>query len=134
VMTAGVFRDGFVPEPGNHEAWMEHWVALGEAVYDAEEGRFAGVLDATAALPPGAGRQVYVWAKNGMDLTKGPEWFLGTHVDWKWPAGGLETTPASIWTTDGTMEWIAGRVGGKDRHLTSEMMRPTPLSREEWLE
>ena len=133
-MEAGLFSDGFVPTFGNREQWLDHWRFLGSAAFDAEEKRFAGVINTDSATIA-AGATIYIWAKNGNDLRKGPEWVLLTHPSWKWPAKSAAITPAIIWTTgENLLALVVGDVGLQGKHLVSRALRPVPISKSEWLE
>lgn len=133
-MQAGTFTDGFVPTFGNREQWLDHWRFLGNANYDTEEQRFAGVLDTEAMTLP-ARSAIYFWAKNGDDLRKGPEWVLLTHSSWKWPGETTSATPAIIWTTgENLLALVVGEVGQRGKHLISRALRPVPIPKSKWLE
>lgn len=132
-MTLGVFKSGFVPVEGNREQWAANWTELSVAAFYADEARFAGVADVSKPLPAGSDAQVYFWAKNGNDLTKGPEWLLVTRPDWKWPATSAATSPAITWTTGKSASPVVGEIGLNGRHLTSERVVPVPVAREQWL-
>ncbi len=132
-LSLGVFHAGFKPEWANREQWTSQWIELAVADFDPAEQRFAGIIDGSVPLPEGAGRQVHFWAKNGVDLTQGPEWLLVTHADWRWPAGGA-LSPALTWTTQSAALVVIGRpVNQAGHHFTSAAMRPVPIPRDEWL-
>jgi hypothetical protein len=132
-LSLGVFHVGFVPTWQNREHWAAHWIELSTAEFDAAERRFAGIADGSTALPEHADQQVYFWAMNGSDLTRGPEWLLATHADWRWPAGG-GLVPAVTWTTQSAAVVVIGRpVNQAGRHLASVAMRPVPIPQNEWL-
>jgi hypothetical protein len=133
-MTMGVFREGFTPTFENRERWITEWRELGTAIYDAEEKRFAGTVDTDAhgGIPTGA--KIHFWAKNGDDLTKGPEWVLMTHGSWQWPAATSSVTPAIVWTTDEkSISLIVGDAGSNGKHLISRALRPVPIPESTWL-
>ncbi len=133
-MTLGVFKGSFVPSFENREQWTDQWMELGTAVYDAEEKRFAGSIDTDAQPTIAAGTKVYFWAKNGEDLTKGPEWVLLTQDTWKWPAASTAITPAVTWTTgEKSISLIVGESGKNGRHLISRALRPVAVSEADWL-
>lgn len=132
-MTLGVFKSGFTPTTANREEWAGQWIPLSTAAFSSAEARFAGVVDLSLPLPAGAARQVYFWASNGSDLTKGPEWLLLTRADWRWPASSEADAPALVWTTDVTAAPVLGAVGLNGRHLVSNRVAPVPTPRETWL-
>lgn len=132
-LSLGVFKSGFVPVEANRDQWAANWTELSLAKPCTDEARFAGVVDVSLPLPSGTGSQVYFWAKNGSDLTKGPEWLLVTKPDWKWPAASGTAAPAITWTTGKTTSAIVGEIGTNGFHLTSERLAPVPVSREQWL-
>lgn len=133
-MDAGIFVNGFVPSFENREQWLDHWQTLGRAAFDAEEKRFAGLIDTdSAVIPPGAA--VYFWARNGDDLRKGPEWILLTHPSWKWPAKTSAIAPAITWTTgEDLLALVVGDVGRHGKHLISKALRPVSIPKSKWLE
>lgn len=132
-MTLGVFKSGFVPVQDNREQWAANWTELAAATFCNDEARFAGVADVSKPLPAGSDAQVYFWAKNGNDLTKGPEWLLVTRPDWKWPAVSAASAPALTWTTGKSASAVVGEIGLNGYHLTSERLAPVPVAREQWL-
>ncbi|RYD19157.1 MAG: hypothetical protein EOP88_20050 [Verrucomicrobiaceae bacterium] len=132
-MTLGVFKSGFTPTEANREQWTANWHQLSLAKFSPDEARFAGVVDVSQLLPSGTDSQVYFWAKNGSDLTKGPEWLLVTKPDWKWPAASATSAPAITWTTGKSASAIVGEIGTNGHHLTSERLAPVPVSRDQWL-
>ncbi len=132
-MTLGVFQTGFVPAAANRSQWLEKWIPLSTATFSAAESRFAGVVDLSLPLPANASSQVYFWARNGDDLTKGPEWLLVTRADWKWPATSAADAPPLTWTTDPASSTVLGAVGLNGHHLTSSRVVPVPQPREAWL-
>lgn len=132
-MTLGVFKSGFVPVEANREQWAQNWTELAVATFCTDEARFAGVADVSKPLPAGYEAQVYFWAKNGNDLTKGPEWLLVTRPDWKWPAASTASAPAITWTTGKAASAVVGEIGLNGRHLTSERLAPVPVGRDQWL-
>ncbi len=128
----GVFRGGFRPTPENVDDWPARWIALGTAVFDPEEGRYAGLADDSHPLPAGAGDRVFFWASDGSDLTRGPEWLLLAHPDWTWSGrpGGPPGLP-NIWIAEQAAEAVVGETGG-DR-LATVALRPAPVPLEAWL-
>ncbi|RYD38541.1 MAG: hypothetical protein EOP87_01390 [Verrucomicrobiaceae bacterium] len=133
-MGMGVFRHGFTPTFENRGQWATEWRELGTAIYDAEEKRFAGTVDTDAHGDVEAGTAIHFWAKNGDDLTKGPEWVLMTRDSWKWPAKTSSITPATVWTTDErSISLIVGDVGRNGKHLISRALRPVPVPESTWL-
>jgi len=132
-MALGVFKTGFTPTFANRELWAENWVPLGLAQYDSEELRFAGVVDDSLSLPGGSGTQAYIWAKNGEDLTKGPEWMLMTNLDWQWPAVSSPNSQALTWTTGAVTSPLIGSLGQPIRHLITAGVRPVAVSQADWL-
>lgn len=132
-MSLGVFKSGFVPVEANREQWATNWTELSIAKFSPDEARFAGVVDVSQPLPTGADSQVYFWAKNGSDLTKGPEWLLVTKPDWKWPSVSAASAPAITWTTGKAASAVVGEIGTNGFHLTSERLAPVPVSRDQWL-
>lgn len=129
----GAFRTGFVPTMENRDTWMENWVELGVASFDSSESRFAGVVDVSKTLPQGTAEQVYFWARNGKDLTKGPEWLLVTRPEWKWPGASSATSPALTWTTDSSASIVVGTIGVRGRHMVTDGLAPVPVGQAEWL-
>lgn len=133
-MSAGIFTAGFTPTFENRSDWAANWIDLGSAVFDAEEKRFAGVIDTASHSGIATGSRIYFWAKNGSDLTKGPEWILLTSASWTWPGATPSSTPALVWTTGETsVAPVIGLAAGGDCHLTSQALRPVPVSKEDWL-
>ncbi|MEO5917755.1 MAG: thrombospondin type 3 repeat-containing protein [Luteolibacter sp.] len=132
-MELGVFEKGFVPTFENRDQWNEKWSKLDVAEFDAQEARFAGVVDLSQALPAGVDSQVYFWAKNGNDLTKGPEWLLLTRPEWKWPALSAVGSPAITWTTGAPASPVLGEIGANGFHLTSARVVPVPVLLDQWL-
>jgi hypothetical protein len=132
-MELGVFKKGFVPMHANREQWSAKWIGLSVAVFDAAEARFAGVADLSKPLPSDADTQVYFWAKNGEDLTKGPEWLLVTRPDWKWPSTSPSGNPAVTWTTGAPATAVIGGIDAGGRHLTSLRVAPVPIGQAAWL-
>lgn len=133
-MRIGVFRAGFTPGPDNVGQWQAQWIELGVATYSADEGRFAGVVDDSTALPDGAGRQVYFWAGNGTNPANGPEWLLLTHPDWVWSGVATKTAaPAKTWIADEAALAIIGGVSTSSAYLTSAAVRPAVVPMSEWL-
>ncbi|RYD48853.1 MAG: hypothetical protein EOP85_02745 [Verrucomicrobiaceae bacterium] len=132
-LSLGVFKSGFVPTQENREQWGANWAELSVASFCADEARFAGVADVSKSLPAGSDSQVYFWAKNGSDLTKGPEWLLVTRADWKWPSASSASAPAITWTTGKSTSAVVGEIGANGHHLTSERLAPVPVGREQWL-
>jgi hypothetical protein len=132
-MTLGVFNIGFTPTFENREHWCANWTQLGLAVYDTEESRFAGIADLSKPLPALVDPQVYFWAKNGEDLTKGPEWVLLTRAEWRWPSTSSNSNPALTWTTDDSVSVILGQAGQQGHHLTSTRVAPEPIPQTRWL-
>jgi hypothetical protein len=133
-MRIGVFRAGFTPGPDNVEQWQAQWIELGVAAYDVEERRYAGVVDDSAALPDGAGKQVYLWAGNGTNPATGPEWLLLTHPDWVWGGKAAKTaTPAKTWIADEASLAIIGGISTGSAYLTSASVRPAVVPMDEWL-
>ncbi len=132
-MELGVFSEGFVPTFSNREQWLEKWIKLGVAEFDPHEARFAGVSDLSIKLPAGADPTVYFWAKNGDDLTKGPEWLLLNRPEWKWPTSSPVGSPALTWTTGTPASPVLGDVGGNGFHLTTERVAPVPVTLAQWL-
>jgi len=132
-MALGVFQTGFIPAAANRTQWLENWIPLSTATFSAAESRFAGVVDLSVPLPANAASQVYFWARNGDDLTKGPEWLLVTRADWKWPASSPADAPPLTWTTDPVSSTVLGGVGLNGHHLTSSRVVPVPKPRETWL-
>ena len=133
-MRLGVFQEGFTPRPGNVDDWSARWIELDTARFDLEEGRFAGVVDDSLPLPVGAGRQVYVWALNGTDLTRGPEWLLFTNPAWLWSGKPSPTEAAArTWVADEAALVILGGVSNQAIHLTSAAIRPAPVAMAAWL-
>ncbi len=133
-MELGVFSKGFVPTFANREHWLENWFKLGVAEFDPQESRFAGVSDLSVALPVGADTTVYFWAKNGNDLTKGPEWLMLNRPEWKWPASSPAGSPPLTWTTGLPASPVLGEVGTNGAHLTSARITPVTVSLAQWLE
>lgn len=135
VMSIGAFRDGFTPTFDNREQWTTEWRELGTATYDYEEKRFAGTVETDAHPHVTAGAEIYFWAKNGDDLTKGPEWVLVTRDTWRWPARVSSVTPAIVWTTDEqSVSLVVGDAGKNGKHLISRALRPVPIPKSAWLE
>ncbi len=132
-MELGVFAKGFVPDFENRDQWLEKWIKLDVADFDAQEERFAGVVDLSLPLPAAAGPQVYFWAKNGSDLTKGPEWLLLTRPEWKWPASSPAGSPALTWTTGALASPVLGDIGTNGFHLTSARVVPVTVELDQWL-
>jgi hypothetical protein len=132
-MTLGVFKSGFVPVEANREQWTANWTELAVATFCTDEARFAGVADISKPLPAGSDAQVYFWAKNGNDLTKGPEWLLVTKPDWKWPTTSGSSAPAITWITGKAVSAVVGEIDTNGFHLTSERLAPVPVSRDQWL-
>ena len=133
-MRIGVFRAGFTPRPDNVDHWQAQWIELGVATYAAEEKRYAGVVDDSSALPDDAGRQVYLWAGNGMNPATGPEWLLMTHPDWVWSGVLMKTAaPAKTWIADEAALAIVGGVSNSNAYLTSAAVRPAVVPMAEWL-
>ena len=132
-MALGVFKTGFTPTFANRGLWAENWVPLGLAQYDSEELRFAGVVDDSLSLPGGSGTQAYIWAKNGEDLTKGPEWMLMTNLDWQWPAVSFPNSPPLTWTTGAVASPLVGSLGQPIRDLITAGVRPVAVSLVDWL-
>lgn len=132
-LALGVFQAGFKPTFENRDQWSSKWTQLSLAKYDAEEARFAGTVDLSKPLPALADSQVYFWAKNGEDLTKGPEWLLLTRSEWKWPSTSPTSDPALTWTTDDNVSLILGKTGHQGSHLTSAHVAPEPVSQAQWL-
>lgn len=132
-LTLGVFREGFTPGPENHEEWAAQWIPLADAVFDEEEGRFAGIADLSQALPAGAGRRVFFWARNGGDLDKGPDWLLFTHEAWVWPSLVETHAPALTWTAGEGCEVVVGGVKTSGGKWLSASVRPVAESRDAWL-
>ena len=132
-MSLGVFKTGFKPTFENREHWCANWTQLSVAVYDPEESRFAGTVDLSKPLPVLADPQVYIWAKNGEDLTQGPEWLLLTRSEWKWPSASSNSNPAITWTTDDSVSLILGQAGQQGHHLTTTRVAPEPVSQAQWL-
>ncbi|MBX3743608.1 MAG: hypothetical protein KF712_21660 [Akkermansiaceae bacterium] len=133
-MAIGMFREGFTPTFENRERWTTEWRELGTAVYDAEEKRFAGTVDTDAHGDVPAGAKIHFWAKNGDDLTKGPEWVLMTSAPWQWPATTSSVSPAVVWTTDEhSISLIVGDAGRNGKHLISRALRPVPVPQSTWL-
>jgi len=134
VMTIGAFRSGFTPTFENRGQWAGEWRELGTAAYDAEEKRFAGTVDTDSHGDVTAGTKIYFWAKNGDDLTKGPEWVLMTRDAWKWPAKASGISPAIVWTTDEhSISLIVGDAGRNGKHLISRALRPVAIPQSAWL-
>jgi hypothetical protein len=132
-MEAGYFKDGFVPTYDNRGSWGQHWSHLGGAVFDSTEMRFAGVID-TAAVPVPSGTKIHFWAKNGDDLTKGPEWVLLTQSTWTWPGPAPAIAPALVWTTgESSVSLVVGQKETSGKHLVSRALRPVPVSEADWL-
>ncbi|HVJ44864.1 MAG TPA: thrombospondin type 3 repeat-containing protein [Luteolibacter sp.] len=132
-MEAGFFRNGFIPTFENRGSWAENWSRLGTAMFDAEESRFAGVIDSSATTVP-SGTKIYFWAKNGDDLTKGPEWVLLTQSTWTWPGSTSPVAPALVWTTGETsISLVVGRTETAGSHLVSRSLRPVPVAEAAWL-
>lgn len=132
-MALGVFQKGFLPTCENRGQWVAMWIELDLATFDVGEARFAGVVDVSRPLPSNADSQVYFWAKNGDDLTQGPEWILLTRPEWKWPGASPPAYPALTWTTGATVSPILGEAGLNGRHLISARVGPVPVAREQWL-
>jgi len=133
-MVLGVFSKNFVPLPGNREQWLANWTELSKAEFDPEEARFAGVVDLSSGLPSDSNPQVYLWASNGLDLTKGPEWLLMTRPDWKWPASSSPQSPALTWITGNSESMVLGGVDLNGYHLLTSRVTPIPISQQEWLQ
>jgi hypothetical protein len=133
-MVLGVFAKDFVPLVDNREQWLENWTELSKAEFDSEEGRFAGVVDLSTALPNHSNPQVYLWANNGLDLTKGPEWLLMTQPDWKWPISSSPQSPALTWITGNTESVVLGAVGLNGYHLLTARVTPVPIPQQAWLQ
>ena len=129
----GVFPLGFVPTFENRDQWIEKWIKLDVADFDTQEERFAGVVDLSVPLPAAAGPQVYFGAKNGNDLTKGPEWLLLTRPEWKWPAASPAGSPALTWTTGSPASPVLGDIGENGFHLTSARVGPVTVQLDQWL-
>lgn len=129
----GVFPKGFVPTCENRDQWVAKWIKLDVAAFDIREARFAGVVDLSQPLPAAADPQVYFWAANGRDLTKGPEWLLLTRPEWKWPAASPAGSPAVTWTTGSPASPVLGEIGSNGFHLTSERVAPVPVLLDSWL-
>jgi len=129
-MECGVFQSGFEPVFENRNDWLAHWIKLGQAQFDTEESRFAGVIDTLQTIPSGAGTRVYFWAKNGEDLTKGPEWLLITRPDWLLSAAFAPSAPALTWTTSTLANPVLGALGP---HLITTRVRPVATSQQDWL-
>lgn len=133
-MVIGVFRSGFSPSYENREQWIMEWQELGTATYDTEEKRFAGTVDTDAFTTIPTGTKIYFWARNGNDLTKGPEWVLLTEDSWKWPAKSSTVAPAITWTTnEESITLVVGDAGKNGAHLISRTLRPVPVPESTWL-
>lgn len=132
-MELGVFKAGFTPTIENRGLWVENWVELGVAQYFSEEFRFAGVVDDQLPLPSGSGTQAYVWARNGDDLTKGPEWILMTNPAWQWPTVSQSNSPALTWTTGAVASPLVGTFAQPVRHLNAASVRPVAVPIADWL-
>lgn len=133
-MVLGVFSKDFVPLPENRELWLANWTELSVAQFDAEETRFAGVADFSIRLPAHADSKVYLWARNGLDLTKGPEWLLVTQPDWIWPSSSPPDLPAITWTTGSSETVVMGAVGLNGSHLLTSRATPVPIPQQTWLQ
>ncbi len=132
-MEAGFFRNGFIPTFENRESWSANWSQLSTAIFDAEEMRFAGSIDTISATVP-SGTRIYFWAKNGNDLTKGPEWVLLTQSSWIWPGSATAFAPSLVWTTGETsVSLVVGQTETAGRHLVSRALRPVPIAEAAWL-
>lgn len=77
---------------------------------------------------------MYLWARNGLDLTKGPEWLLLTRPDWKWPTSSSPQSPALTWTTGNSELIVLGAVDLNGSHLLSSRVAPVPVSLQTWLQ
>lgn len=132
-MEAGFFKSPFVPTFENRESWEQNWTRLSTAIFDAEEMRFAGVIDTLANSAPPA-TKVYFWAKNGSDLTKGPEWVLLTQSTWAWPGSTSTISPALVWTTgEASVSLVVGQTETAGKHLVSRALKPVPIAEAAWL-
>lgn len=133
-MTAGFFQDGFIPTFDNRGQWAEKWTPLGSADFDSEESRFAGIIDTAGHPSVVSGKRIYFWAKNGNDLTKGPEWVLLTQQTWTWPGPTGSSAPALVWTTGETsVSLVVGQNEAFGKHLISRALRPVPVAEAVWL-
>jgi Bacterial TSP3 repeat len=130
----GVFSKDFVPLPANREQWSANWIELSKAEFDPEEARFSGVADLSTKLPANTDSQVYMWASNGSDLTKGPEWLLMTRPDWKWPSTSSPQDPAIVWTTGNNESVVLGAVCLNGCHLLTSRVTPIPIPQQTWLQ
>lgn len=130
----GVFSNGFIPSPHNLDQWAAHWTTLDTATYYPEENRHAGLVDDASPLPNKSSPTVYVWALNGEDLTRGPEWMLFTHPSWLWTAR-TSNPPAPIrtWIADEAATAILGQIANSQIHLASVAVRPPEISITDWL-
>jgi len=132
-LVLGVFSKDFVPLPSNRGQWLANWTELGKAEFDADEARFAGVVDLSSGIPSHANPQAYLWARNGLDLTKGPEWLLMTRPDWQWPTSSPPHSPALTWITSSSESIVLGAVDLNGYHLLTSRATPIPIPQQEWL-
>ncbi len=130
VVSMGVFREDFEPGLKNRNEWQAHWVELDRADFDAEEGRFAGSVEAPAPQSGSAPRGVYFWARDGSDIAKGPEWLLIGNPAWTWPpqGGGLPL----VWTASDAGTVVIGEIATGNIRLRSAAASPVPEDPADW--
>ena len=84
----GVFADDFAPQESNAPDWEANWILLDEADYNASLGYFtssAFLKDVPDYQSVFAGRNAYLWIRNGGSPEPGTEWFLGRAASWVLP-------------------------------------------------
>jgi hypothetical protein len=136
-IAAGVFADGFTPEPDNVAAWAAHWSPIGTTTWmdwDGDlmfcgGGHYADNETAFAIDSP-----IYLWGYDSQDLAGAPEWILLRNDAWRTLDAsvrfGLQqlVTTGGGTTTNGVGSVGVGPSGAGSHFVTAVVPEPAHIA------